>query len=169
MRPSIAVIGALALGSADLAAAPAAPPVLLWNTTASAPLGLWRLWPAATISVGDWLAIRPPPDLARALALRGALPTGVLLLKRAAALSPSIVCRQGAAVLIDGQDRAVALARDRWGRTLPQWRTCRRLRLGEVFLLNPAPGSLDSRYFGPLSTNAVVAQAKPLLTAGGPA
>lgn len=160
-RLLLLALGGLTSVAATTAPLGAGPPRLVWNTTASAPVGLWTLRPARHPSVGDWLAVRPPPVLAGALAARGVLPQGVLLLKQVAATAPSRVCRQGAQMLIDGRARARVLATDRWGRALPQWRGCRALEPGELFLLNAAPGSFDSRYFGPLTTADVVGLARP--------
>lgn len=140
------------------------PPLkLLWNASASAPLGLYWIVPASEIARGDLLVIRPPQPLAILLAERGYLPLGVPLLKPAAALSGQRVCRTGGAILIDGKALAHALARDRHGRDLPVWRGCRTIAPGEVFLLNPArPDSLDGRYFGPVAATTIVGRARPL-------
>jgi len=142
-------------------------PALVWNTTASAPMGLYLTQPARAPTVGDWVVVRPPAALAAALGAAGFLPPGVPLLKRIAAVAPSMVCREGAGVRIDGRMVATALARDRFGRILPTWRGCRRLTAGEVFLLNPEPRSYDSRYFGALPATSILARATPLLVTGG--
>jgi conjugative transfer signal peptidase TraF len=157
--PALAVAGALA---AAALAAPRGAPAWLWNTTASAPEGLYRLRLVRALAVGDWIAVRPPAPLVQWLAQRGALPRGVLLLKRVAALAPSTVCRRGDRLWVDGAPRATVLASDSRGRLLPQWRPCRPLGADEVLLLNDAPGSLDSRYFGTVPRAAVVAQASPV-------
>jgi type IV secretory pathway protease TraF len=160
---------ACALGAAAITAltAPVHRPRLIWNATASAPEGLYRLQPHAPVRVGDWLAVRPPAPLAQWLAARHYLPGGALLIKQAAALPPSVVCRQAAVVMVDGRPVAIAVARDRWGRRLPVWAGCRRLRDAEVFLLNAAPGSLDGRYLGPLPRTSVVGLVHPLWLVGG--
>jgi len=149
----LAAAGVLLMGGA---AAPARRPGLIWNATASAPVGLYRLGADAAIARGDLVAVRPPAALGRWLDARGYAPAGVLLVKRVAGLAPSTVCRQGGVVSLDGVAVARAQAADRRGRALPVWRGCRRLTAAEVFLLNPAPGSLDGRYFGPLPRSAVV-------------
>lgn len=139
------------------------PPLVLWNTTASAPIGLYRLQREHAPRVGDWVVVRPPKLLAAWLAERGFLPAGVPLLKRIAATAPSAVCRSGAAVDIDGSATAVARRVDRFGRRLPVWSGCHRLTPAEVFLLNAdAPGSLDGRYFGPLPVRSIVGHATPV-------
>jgi type IV secretory pathway protease TraF len=164
------LVAATAAGGVLLAALPvswAQSPRWLWNTTASAPLGLYRLQATPTVRVGDWLAIRPPAALAAWLDARGALPSGVLLLKRAAALAPSEVCRRDGDILIDGTLLARALTHDRRGLPLPIWAGCRQLQTGQVFVLNAEPQSLDSRYFGALPLSAVVGRAQPLWLATG--
>ena len=66
-------------------------------------------------------------------------------------------------VRIDGVPSAAVLPADRWGRPLPSWSQCRRLRPGELFLLSVTnPASFDSRYFGPVSVAAVIGVARPV-------
>ncbi|HWE98753.1 MAG TPA: S26 family signal peptidase [Caulobacteraceae bacterium] len=141
-------------------------PALVWNTTASAPVGFYGATPEPDPRVGDLVFVRPPTPLAARLAAAGFLPLGALLLKRIAAVAPSIVCRTADVVAVDGRQAARALDRDRFGRSLPLWRGCRRLTAGEVFLLNPEPRSYDSRYFGPLPARLILARATPLLMIG---
>jgi len=153
--------GPLAATTLALAAvlAPAAVrprPVLLWNATASAPVGLYHVHTGGRLRRGDWVAVEPPPAFGQMLAARGYLPPHVPLVKQVAALSPSQVCRTGAMVSVDGTPRAVARGADRQGRALPVWQGCRALTDDEMFLLNPARDSLDSRYFGPLRGRAVI-------------
>jgi len=157
-----------ALATAGLAAAAftAGPPTIVWNTTASAPLGLYRLRPPGALHVGDWLAVHPPSALSAWLSARGYLPAGALLIKQVAALPPSRVCGQRDQVTVDGRPVAHVADVDRWGRGLPAWRGCRPLTGSEVFLLNRAPSSLDGRYFGPLPRSAVVGCLTPLWLIG---
>lgn len=153
------------LGSLAAPALHAPRPWLVWNASASVPVGLYRALAEDDIAVGDLVAVTPPADLAVFLAERGALPRGVPMLKHAAALAGATVCREGAAVLVDGRRVATALPRDRRGRPLPAWSGCRTLAAGEVFLLNPdAPESLDGRYFGPLPMSSIVARLTPVWT-----
>ena len=156
---------AIAVGLLLALVAPAAAsraPRLVWNATASAPEGLYRLQPGQPPAVGHWVAVQPPRPLARWLEARGYLPDGVLLIKQVAAGPSSRVCRRGRAVTVDGRLLALAERRDRLGRPLPIWRGCFVLSEHELFFLNPATGSLDSRYFGALPRAAVVGRAEPL-------
>lgn len=141
-------------------------PRLLWNASASTPVGLYRIDAGARPRLGDLVAIDPPPALAAYLARRGYVPRGTPLLKHAAALPGALVCRSGAFVTVDGAGAARALARDSAGRPLPVWSGCRTVGADEIFLLNAAPTSLDGRYFGPISAAGLIGTAHPLLTRG---
>jgi conjugative transfer signal peptidase TraF len=156
------------LGGAALAGFALAPrvPVIVWNATASAPLGFYSLSPDAVPAVGDWVALRPPPALAGWLAKGGYLPRHVPLLKKVAAAGGQRVCRRGDRILIEGEVVARARLRDSRGRVLPSWQGCRRLADGEVLLLNAPPDSLDGRYFGPSRSVDVLGRAEPLWTWG---
>lgn len=142
--------------------------LLLWNASASVPMGLYLLRDAHPLRIGELVTIDTPPRLTAFMAARGYLPRGVPLVKHIAALGGQIVCRQGRRITVDGHAVAVALTRDSLGRPLPAWQGCRRLRRGEVFLLNTAaPASFDGRYFGVLSTATIGACAEPLWTIEG--
>jgi conjugative transfer signal peptidase TraF len=138
---------------------------LVWNASASVPLGLYRIQHAATPRVGELIAVRPSPALARFMAERRYVEDGVPLLKPVAAERGAAVCRVGLRVTIDGRAVADALAQDRFGRALPRWSGCRRLAGDELFLIAPAHrDSFDSRYFGPVNARQVLGRAVPLWT-----
>ncbi|PKP99711.1 MAG: conjugal transfer protein [Alphaproteobacteria bacterium HGW-Alphaproteobacteria-13] len=141
----------------------APPPLLIWNASASAPIGLYRIHPDRDPPAGALVAVTPPERWSRWMAGRGYLPEGVPLLKAVAAKAGQRVCRNGDAVSVDARPVASARARDSQGRPLPVWQGCRTLKRGEIFLLNPsAPDSLDGRYFGPLPISTVIGRATPL-------
>ena len=157
-------IAASAFAAAFVAIAVADPlPRVIWNASASAPIGLYRIQPDRDPAIRTLVAITPPERLAHWLSARGYLPEGVPLLKHVAAKAGQRTCRIGDAVSVDGRRIAIARARDGRGRPLPVWQGCRTLRPGELLLLNPAhPDSLDGRYFGPLPASAVIGRATPL-------
>lgn len=141
------------------------PKKLIWNASASAPIGLYSIEPADRLEMTDLVAVDAPEPLARFLAERGYLPPGVPLMKRIAGLPGQRVCRSGLAITVDRIAMGNALERDRRGRDLPVWQGCRRIADGEVFLMNwETRDSLDGRYFGPLPANSIIGRAVPLWT-----
>lgn len=161
MRRVVLIAGGLAC----LALAAAPTPRLLLNTTASVPVGLYRLSPPGRARLGDLLVVRPDPALAAFLDEGGWLPRGVPLIKPVGAVAGQLVCRAGRELRIDGRLAARALDVDAHGRALPTWSGCRLLGPGEILLLASVSGSLDGRYFGPTDKAQVLARARPLLVA----
>lgn len=169
-RPAaILVLGVAGLALGLATAVVSWPPVVIWNVTASAPIGLYLVQLTDQPRLGELVAVQPPPRLAGWLDRRGAAPLGVLLVKRVAALAPSTACWTAGGLRVDGALIARLRPRDRSGRRLPVPTGCRTLAPGEVLLLNDAPDSLDGRYFGPLPITSVVGRARPIWTAKGAA
>jgi len=136
---------------------------LVWNVSASVPLGLYRIEPDRHPRVGELAAVRPSPTLARLMADRHYVEWGALLVKPVAAVSGARVCRHGHAVTIDGLQVATVLDHDRFGRDLPRWSGCRGLGASDYFLLaRNVRASFDSRYFGPVAAANVIGRATPL-------
>jgi conjugative transfer signal peptidase TraF len=158
----------LMLAAAALTVAPAAigqHPMFIWNASASAPIGLYRVLPEDRLAIPDLVVVMPPDPLAALLADRGYLPRGIPLLKRIVGLPGQTVCRHDLTILVDGSATAVAREKDRRGRPLPVWQGCRMIANGEVFLLNWfSADSLDGRYFGPLPAASIIGRAAPLWT-----
>ena len=149
-----------ALGLAPLAARS---PILLWNASASAPIGLYRLEGTVPVGLGDQTAWRPPVPWAGWFAARGYVPVGVPLIKTVAAVTPSVVCRDGDRLFIDGRPAAQARRRDTAGRPLPRWQGCVRLGPDDVLILSPGvPDALDGRYFGPVSRGDLMGRVTPI-------
>ncbi|MHB2266295.1 S26 family signal peptidase [Aliihoeflea sp. 2WW] len=160
------------LAGAALVAAPALhrPDVrVIWNASASVPVGLYRIVPAGKIAVTDLAVVMPPDELAAFLDERGYLPRGLPLIKRVLALSGTTVCRSGAEIVAYGTTYGEARALDTRGRPLPVWQGCRTLLAGEAFFMNwDSPDSFDSRYFGPLPVSALVGRAVPVWSTDDP-
>ena len=141
------------------------PVKLLWNASASVPIGFYDLERPSPLQVGDLVAVMPDMPLADFMVGRGYIGRGLPLLKHIAALPGQEVCRTGNAVTVDAVPFGDALDRDTHGRPLPVWQGCRRIADGDIFLMNPSvPDSLDGRYFGPLPARDVIGKATPLYT-----
>ncbi|MDD9718699.1 S26 family signal peptidase [Dinoroseobacter sp. PD6] len=164
-RSSIAWTTVLSVTLIALPAVATWSPRVLWNASASVPVGLYRLHSVGHLTIGDLVAVQSPPALSDYLDARGYLPSGVPLLKHVVALEGALVCRSSDRITVDHRRLGQAHAQDRYGRDLPVWQGCHRLGAGEVFLMNPeAPDSLDGRYFGPLPRSAITARLTPLWT-----
>ncbi|HLW37226.1 MAG TPA: S26 family signal peptidase [Candidatus Eremiobacteraceae bacterium] len=109
---------------------------LVYNPTQSAPRGWYVVHPAAQLAVGDYVIAQLPRDIAAFAAKRRYLPRHVPVLKRIAATTGQRVCVRDGTVLIDGAAVATTLAIDGKRRSLSAWSHCRKLELGELFLLN---------------------------------
>ena len=141
------------------------PKKLVWNASASIPLGLYTITPADHLKVGDRVAVDPPEAIARFIAERGYLPRGVPILKTVAALPGQRVCRIGSKIIINGSTIGEARERDRLDRELPVWHGCRNIGADEIFLMNAtAADSFDGRYFGPIAATAIIGKVLPFWT-----
>lgn len=139
------------------------PPILLWNVSASVPVGLYSLESTDRRYLFELVAVLPPEPLASFLATGNYLPRGVPMLKHILALPGQTVCRDGLVVTIDEVAVGMARERDRSGRALPVWQGCRVVAQDALFLMNlRSADSLDGRYFGPLPLSAVIGRAHPV-------
>jgi len=173
LRARIALAGLSSVGLAALAWASFVQPLprLIYNPSDSVPVGWYHIEPPQfqdgslprPFSVGSIVLVRLPADASALAAQRGYLPAHIPLLKRVGAVASQHVCIVAGQVRIDGVPVATALPADRLGRSLPSWRHCRSLIEGELFLLSVTnPASFDSRYFGPVSTSAVIGVARAI-------
>lgn len=165
-RGRFALASALALCA--YAATPSRSPqraLLVWNASASAPIGLYRVTHDHSALRGELVLAMPGPALAAFAAARGFLPLGVPLVKRIAAVAGDRVCAHGNAIFIDGHFAAPRLAFDGKGRPLPAWAGCRTLQANEILLLmTKVHSSFDGRYFGPTPISGIVGRLHPIWT-----
>ncbi|KEQ53281.1 S26 family signal peptidase [Sphingobium chlorophenolicum] len=155
----------LGVGIACLGLTIALPPLprLVWNASASAPIGLYAVSPGAALKRGDMAVTWPPAEARQLAASRHYLPRNVPLVKRVAGIAGDMVCAVDRIVLVNGTTVAVRRNADAAGRPLPAWQGCIRLAPGMVFLLmTETPDSFDGRYFGPTSRQDVIGRATPL-------
>ena len=138
---------------------------LIYNATASAPLGWYAVLPATQIRVGDVVLARIPAGAEQFADRRGYLPATVPILKRVGALAGQWVCAQDEHITVNFATPVRILMWDGQGRALRAWTGCRKLRANEVFLLSEvSPGSFDSRYFGPIPRRLVIGRTVGLWT-----
>lgn len=136
---------------------------MVFNPSPSAPRGLYAAVDFERVELGDLLLVEAPRTHRNWLIGRGYLGPEVPLIKRVAALPGDRVCARNRVILVNQRPLATALHRDGLGRPLPIWQGCRALLDGEFFaLMTDVPTSLDSRYFGPLRTDTIIAKLRPL-------
>lgn len=158
----LAVAGAAAVTTAVVATLLWPPrPFLLWNASASSPIGLYYVGPPAGAAPGD-MVIAWPPEAARELgAQRRYLPRNVPLVKRVAAAEGDRVCAIGEAVYVNGRLETLRRWSDPSGRPMPWWTECEELSGGDLFLLTPEVGeAFDGRYFGITRRQQIVGLAR---------
>jgi conjugative transfer signal peptidase TraF len=137
-------------------------PWLVWNVSASAPIGLYHVVPGSAAR-GDLVLAHAPESVRQLADERHYLPSKVPLVKRIAAARGDTVCAAGNAIFINGRLVAERLTTDRFERPLPNWSGCHLLENDKIFLLmEGVADSFDSRYFGPIPTAAIIGRLVPL-------
>ena len=149
------------LGLALLLVSAAFPPTprLVWNASASAPVGPYIVSPGAVPGVGDMVIARVPRRFRQFAAERRYLPMNVPLVKRVAASAGDEVCARGREILVNGRRIADRQLTDLRGRSMPLWEGCMRLRGRQLFLLMSNSRSFDGRYFGVTEKENVIGKA----------
>lgn len=161
LRKRIAIAGggvAILLTSAALPPAPR----LVWNASASAPVGLYAVSPGAAVDPGDMVIARIPEPFRLLAAERRYLPMNVPLVKRVKAIAGDEICALGQEIFVNGRWTAERRVADGQGRPMPEWSGCIRLRGGQLFLLMDNPASFDGRYFGATEGRDVIGKARLL-------
>jgi conjugative transfer signal peptidase TraF len=157
-------IVATGVGVAIVLLSTALPPAprLVWNASASAPIGLYAVAPGASAEPGNMVVARVPEPYRQLAADRHYLPINVPLVKRVVAFAGDEVCALGREIFVNGSPVASRRSVDGEGRVLPRWRGCRRLHGRQLFLLMNNPASFDGRYFGPTEGGDVIGKARLL-------
>jgi conjugative transfer signal peptidase TraF len=162
-RRAVLALAVLGLGLAGFSSFTRPVPLIIYNGSASAPLGFYRVLPVSPIQRGGLVLVKTPESVRTLAAERHYLPFNVDLIKRVVALDGDRVCAFEGIVSINGQAVAKQLEADSKGRPLPRWKGCRTLGTNDVFLLmESVPDSFDSRYFGPVQVSSVVGRLTPL-------
>lgn len=138
-------------------------PRVIWNASASAPIGLYWVQDPKPLARGDLVLAGLPQSMRPLAAERHYLPSHVNLIKHVEALAGDQVCSEGMSITIDGIEVASRLAVDHAGRSMPLWTGCRSLKNEDVFLLmKDVPASFDGRYFGVTSRASIIGRLVPL-------
>lgn len=159
------ICAALGVGVIALPVAMTSPIRLVYNATASAPLGWYVVVPVQEPAVGEVVLAHLPSSAERIADERHYLPESVPILKRVGAVAGQRVCVRDRVLRIDRELPVRLLQRDGLGRPLTPWRGCRALKAEELFLLShDSPASFDSRYFGPIPRRLVIGRAVAMWT-----
>jgi len=165
---SASVVGFAVLAAGILLATSAAVPhrpILVWNATASAPIGLYVGETERVPTRGDLVLVRPPSEVAAFASGRGYLPPDVPLIKRIVGTSGDTICAHGDMISLNGSFLLKRLESDGRGRSLPRWSGCKRLGDTEIFLaMTDVSDSFDGRYFGPIPASDIIGRLQPLWT-----
>ena len=138
-------------------------PRLLWNASASSPVGLYRLDSPLAVARGDMIVAWPPEAAQGLAAARHYLPRTVPLIKPVAAIAGDRVCARSDRIFLNGRVVARRQQRDPAGRSMPWWTGCRRLERGDLFLLSVGvPRAFDGRYFGVTHRRDIIGKARLL-------
>lgn len=137
------------------------PKKIVWNASASVPIGLYRVidrTPKKGEIVLVWL-----PDWAAYLAnRRHYLPQNTPAIKRISAGYSDVVCRLNFRIMVNNVQVAKAQSHDSHGRRMPIWESCFRLGEDEVFLLTDHPNSFDGRYVGITKLSKIIGVVEPV-------
>ena len=161
LRTRIAITGA---GIAVLLASAVVPPAprLVWNASASAPVGLYAVTPGASAEPGELVIARVPDPFRRLAAERRYLPMNVPLVKRVVGYAGDEVCALGQEIFVNGRWTADRRLTDGQGRPMPMWSGCIRLHGRQLFLLMNNLASFDGRYFGATEGRDIIGKARLL-------
>lgn len=130
-------------------------PLLLYNRTASLPIGFYLYTGRSSIRRGDIVALVLPPAARPYAQLRGDS-TDLLLIKHVLAVRGDFVCTLHGELRINGIRVGPIASVDSTGRPLPRWSAARLLRDEELLVGSSQPRSFDGRYFGPIHANQVL-------------
>lgn len=141
--------------------------LLVYNHTPSVPLGFYWLnnEPEEDQFTRGELIVFNVPDAFKALVFsRGWLNPGESFLKPIAAQSGDFVCTKAGFVRVNQVSYGRILNHDSKGRPLTVFDYCGIVNPDQFFVFVNHEKSFDSRYYGPIDFNNIIATAKPLWT-----
>lgn len=151
----------IGLGAAALATTIALPPTpwLVWNASASAPIGLYAVSGRQDIASGDMVLVRVPDRWRRLAAERRYIPINIPLVKRVAAAPGDRVCARGREIYDDilhidlvivhalGRDAAIMGADGRVRHAVPLSRSRFRIVCSAYTMLGTKKGGHEAPHF----------------------
>jgi conjugative transfer signal peptidase TraF len=161
-RGVAAAVGAASIAMCVAQAANLSGRILLHNASPSEPEGLY-VRSFAPPAVGRLVTFMAPRAASAYVDRHLTYLRHTPILKALAAGPGSFVCTANRRLVIDGRILAPVAATDRHGGALPHWNGCRRLRGREWFAYSDRiPNSFDSRYYGPIRADQIIAVYRPL-------
>ncbi|WAC49768.1 S26 family signal peptidase [Asticcacaulis sp. SL142] len=162
-RVVILALASLGLTALALGATSRFRPVIVYNASASVPLGYYRVLPVGKLTVTDLVLLHTPESVRDLADRRGYLPRSVPMIKSVAALEGDEVCAVGNELFINGHLVARRRTYDHHNRSMPRWEGCQVVADDEVFVLNGGVrDSFDGRYFGIVKTSLIIGRLAPL-------
>ena len=138
-------------------------PRLLYNPSASAAVGWYKLSPNNYARRGDLVAALAPENVAALAIEREYFPPNIPLIKTVWAVSGEQICYKSGHVIVLGRPALIVLKHDALGRVLPSRSGCYELLKDEVFLVSTdVQTSFDSRYFGPVKRESLLGRVEYL-------
>ena len=132
-------------------------PKLIYNTTASAPIGWYAVESKRALKRDDLVAAFAPAEARKLAADRGYLPDHVPLIKTVWAIGGERVCHDGMSVRVPNRPDISVTGQDGLGRAMPVISGCYTLKVDEVFLVSlDVQTSWDSRYFGGVLDDLII-------------
>lgn len=141
------------------------PKILVYNRSASLPVGWYLIVPTQQLHVGDIVVFKAPSQ-AEALAIeRGWLPKGDLMLKQIGALAGmSYRIQDDGQFYVGDAYWGQALEVDRQDRPMPQLRGSFTVESGNFLPVSHHPTSFDGRYYGTVPLANIRCKVVPVLT-----
>ena len=138
-------------------------PRIVYNPSASAPIGLYLASPKAMPKVGDYVLLELPITVKIMALQRHYVGQNIPLLKQVFASSGDHICNKFDVIYVNYEAVTEVRTHDPSGREMPVWEGCRKLEKNEFFLLNlHSIYSFDSRYFGPVKQDKIIGVASPI-------
>ncbi len=138
-------------------------PKLLYNPSASAPIGWYKLVDKSSLEIGDQVAAYAPGWARKLADERRYLPYEYPMIKTIWAGSGAIICTKNNRISVPNYPVITSLSQDSLGRDMPTLSGCFTLKADEYFLVSPdVQAGFDSRYFGAVHRESILGRVEYL-------